>query len=213
MWMVALDRLAADDPGALALVTIVAWLGPEPMPLSLLARTPDMLPAPLAGHLREPAELAERVETLRRRRLARVGPDSVQLHRFPAGLLIARTAGERTNGEDWATTAVRLVRAGLPVAASADPATWPEWRPMLPLVLAATDPARPLDPVAADVCWLLSQAAGYLRARGQPRVARALYEDAHELYLRHLGDEHPETRAAAERLAADLNDLTQDGPG
>ena len=212
-WMVALDRLAADDPGALALLTLVAWLGPEPMPLSLLARNPDTLPAPVAGHLGEPGALAERAETLRRRRLARVGPDSLQLHRFPAGLLLARTAGERTDGDGWATSAVRLLRAGLPAAASHNPATWPAWRPLLPLVLAATDPARPLDPVAADVGWLLSQAAGYLRARGQPRVAQALDEDAHALYLRHFGDEHPDTRAAADRLAADLSDLAQGGPG
>jgi hypothetical protein len=198
-WMVALDRLAADDPGALALLTLVAWLGPEPMPLSLLARNPDTLPAPVAGHLREPGALAERVETLRRRRLARVGPDSVQLHRFPAGLLLARTAGERTDGDGWATSAVRLLRAGLPAAGSHNPVTWPAWLPLLPLVLAATDPARPLDPVAADVGWLLSQAAGYLRARGQPRVAQALDEDAHALYLRHFGDEHPDTRSAADR--------------
>ena len=128
-WMVALDRLAADDPGALALLTLVAWLGPEPMPLSLLARNPDTLPAPVAGHLGEPGALAERAETLRRRRLARVGPDSLQLHRFPAGLLLARTAGERTDGDGWATSAVRLLRAGLPAAASHNPATWPAWRP------------------------------------------------------------------------------------
>ena len=89
----------------------------------------------------------------------------------------------------------------------------PDRRPLLPLVLAATDPARPLDPVAADVGWLLSQAAGYLRARGQPRVAQARDEDAHALYLRHFGEGHPDTRAAADRLAADLTDLAQGGTG
>ncbi|HVH22844.1 MAG TPA: hypothetical protein VNA11_10355, partial [Pseudonocardia sp.] len=90
-------------------------------------------------------------------------------------------------------------------AGSHNPATWPAWRRLLPLVMAATDPARPLDPVAGEVGWLLSQAAGYLRARGQPRVAQALDEDAHALYLRHLGVEHRDTRAGTDRLAADLS--------
>jgi hypothetical protein len=198
-WTVALDRLAADDPGALALLTLAAWLGPEPMPLSLLADNPDALPAPLARHLREPGALAERVATLRRRRLARVGPDSVQLHRLAAGLLLARSAGERTDGEGWASGAVRLLRAGMPEAGPQDPAVWPTWRRLLPLVMAATDPARPLEPVAAEVGWLLSGAAGYLRARGQPRVAQALDDDAHAVYLEHRGHEHSDTRAAADR--------------
>ena len=33
-WAVAFDRLAADDPAALDLLTLVAWCGPEPVPLA-----------------------------------------------------------------------------------------------------------------------------------------------------------------------------------
>jgi hypothetical protein len=51
-WAVAFDRLAADDPPALALLTLVAWLGPEPVPLSLLTRHPHQLPAELAAAAR-----------------------------------------------------------------------------------------------------------------------------------------------------------------
>ena len=48
-WAVAFDRLAADDPAALQLLTLAAWLAPEPVPLSLITDHRDLLPAPLAA--------------------------------------------------------------------------------------------------------------------------------------------------------------------
>src|SRR4029079_7992633 len=40
-WAVAFDRLAADDPTALDLLTVVAWCGPEPVPRRVLGHHPD----------------------------------------------------------------------------------------------------------------------------------------------------------------------------
>ena len=68
----------------------------------------------------------------------------------------------------------------MPDRPAAEPDCWPSWRQLLPHVLAATDPARQLDPVAGDVGWLLAQAGGYLEARGRSKSARALLEDAYE---------------------------------
>ncbi len=200
-WFVAFDRLAVDDPTALALLTLLAWLGPEPVPLALLAGRPDHLPPALAGQ--DPAAL---VTTLARRGLVQVDQETVQQHRVPAAHLVRRTADERPDGVGWATWVVRLLRATVPPD-PADPAGWPRWRRLIPLVLTATDPSRPLDDVAVDVGWLLRQAAGFLRARGEQECARALLEDAYDLYRRQLGRDHPETRAAARALADNLRAL------
>jgi hypothetical protein len=107
-------------------------------------------------------------------------------------------------GEDGgrAGAAVRLLRAAAP--ADPDP---PTWRTLLPHVLAATDPARRLDDVVLEVGWLLHSAGAYLSARGEPRAARALFEDAHDLYRRRLGPGHPDTLAAARMFADDLEAL------
>ena len=43
-WAVAFDRLAADAPIALDLLTVVAWCGPEPVPLELLTDHPMRYP-------------------------------------------------------------------------------------------------------------------------------------------------------------------------
>ena len=190
---VALDRLAVDDPPASALLTIAAWLGRQPVPLSLLTRHADQLPAPLAQTARSPAQLADLAATLRRRGLARVESNSVQLHRTPAHQVLARTVGDRPDQLTWAGWAVRLLRAAMPTQPH-DPDGWPVWRQLLPHLLTATDPARHLDDVTLEVGWLLNHAASYLQARGEPRAARALFEDAYDLYRRRLGHDpsrHP----------------------
>ena len=198
---VAFDRLAADEPPALALLTLFAWLGPEPVPQDLLAEHPDQLPPALAGH-----DLSQLTATLARRGLIRVDEQGVQLHRVPAAHLVRRTADERPGGAGWATWAVRLLHAAVPPDPT-DPTSWPAWRRLIPHVLAATDPGRPLDDVAVEVGGLLHQAAVFLQARGEQESARALLEDAHDLYRRKLGRDHAQTRSAARALADNLRAL------
>ena len=53
------------------------------------------------------------------------------------------------------------------------------WRPLLPHILAALDPGRALEDVAPEVTKLLRRAGDYLLARGEPRAARTLYEQAY----------------------------------
>ncbi len=211
VWAVASDRLAVDDPPALALLTFVAWLSPQPVPLALLTRHPELLPRPRAAAARDPLRLAAHAEALRRRGLARAGSDDVQLHPAPAARLLARTGAAPAGGPGWAASAVRVLRAHLadvPVPADPlDPACRTAWRQLLPHVLAATDPARDLADVADEVSWLIRQAGRYLHVRGEARFARALLMDAYELYRQRLGEDHPDTVASARDLAADLHAL------
>jgi hypothetical protein len=73
-WAVAFDRLAADDPTALDLLTVVAWCGPEPVPLSLLTEHPDPLPDRLRPVATDPLVLARCTTILHRRGMAAVSP-------------------------------------------------------------------------------------------------------------------------------------------
>ena len=132
----------------------------------------------------------------------------MQLHRTPADQLLARTVDDRPDQLTWAGWAVRLLRAAMPTQPH-DPDGWPMWRQLLPHLLTATDPARHLDDVTLEVGWLLNHAASYLQARGEPRAARALFEDAYDLYRRRLGHDHPDTLASARTLAQDLHALGQ----
>ena len=171
-WAVAFDRLAADDPTALDLLTVVAWCGPEPVPLTLLTDHPDALPDQLRPIATDPLVLARCTAILHRRGMATVSPHGIQLHRIPAALLRARSQGsEVTAAAGWAATVVRLLDQTAPGNVRIDPGGWPLWRRLLPHVLAAAGRDAALDAVPADATRLLDRAATYLLIRGEPQAA------------------------------------------
>ncbi|MGB8201676.1 MAG: FxSxx-COOH system tetratricopeptide repeat protein, partial [Pseudonocardiaceae bacterium] len=201
---IALDRLAAQSPATLVLLTLAAYLAPEPIPLTLFTTHPTQLPDLLATTAGDPLAFAELTRLLRQYGLARVEPATLQLHRLLAAIL--RTQPHPT--QDLPTLVVRLVRAAVPADDPWDnlPA-WPAWRQLLPHVLVATDPHRTLTRVEEDVAWLLDRAARYLLTRGEPGPARPLFERAWDLRRSMLGDDHPDTLESANSLAHDLWEL------
>ncbi|MGH3996098.1 MAG: tetratricopeptide repeat protein, partial [Pseudonocardiaceae bacterium] len=205
-WQVALDRLAADEPAALHLLTLCAHLAPEPIPFTLFTAHAQALPDTLAAAAGDPLVFARLTRLLRTRSLARVETGSLQLHRLVQAILRARSAAEAAE-PDLAVVAVRLLRAAVPPDPWNNPGTWPQWRRLLPHALTATDAGRALDD--ADVTWLLNQAAGYLLASGEPATSLPLTERALGLSRRVLGEEHPATLTSASNLAANLRALGQ----
>jgi tetratricopeptide (TPR) repeat protein len=204
-WAVAFDRLADDDPTALDLLTVVAWCGPEPFPLSLLTDHPDALPGQLRPVAEDPLRLARHTAVLRRRGMATVSPRGIQLHRIPAALLRARTEGlDATAAAGLSATVVRLLSEAAPANVRIDPGGWPVWRQLLPHVLAAAGRDDALDVVPAEATQLLDRAATYLLTRGELQAAAAVYERAYEVRRERLANEHPDTLTSASNRALNL---------
>ena len=142
------------------------------------------------------AQLADLAAVPQRRGLARVDDDAVQLHPTPA----ASRRRARENG-DRAAAAVRLLRPAAPPTRIPDVANIAAARPGRHRPHPPARRRRPGGGLAAPV------RGAYLRSRGEPRTARALFEDAHDLYRQRLGPDHPDTLAAARTLADDLEAL------
>ena len=201
---IALDRLATQSPAALVLLTLVAYLGPEPIPLTLFTAHPAQLPDPLVTVAGDPLAFTELTRLLRQYGLVRVEPGTLELHRLLAAIL--RTQPHQQ--PDLSTLVVRLLRAAVPADDPGDnPQAWPAWRQLLPHVLIATDPHRTLTGVEQDVAWLLDRAATYLQTRGEAGPARPLFERARDLRRSTLGEDHPDTLESASNLARDLWEL------
>ncbi|MGH3995441.1 MAG: FxSxx-COOH system tetratricopeptide repeat protein, partial [Pseudonocardiaceae bacterium] len=66
-WQVAFDRLAADEPAALHLLTLCAYLAPEPIPVTLFTAHPEVLPGALAATAGDPLTFARLTRLLRTR--------------------------------------------------------------------------------------------------------------------------------------------------
>ena len=210
-WQVAFDRLAADNPAALDLLTLIAWCAPEPVPLTLLTENPAALPTSLRAVVSDPLAVARCTQILHRRAMATVTPHTVQLHRVPAALLRGSGNGHDRIGPSWPDVVVQLLCNALPDEVWNNPPVWPVWRPLLPHVLTATNfiLGRPVDyispdRVVKDVTWLLDRAGTYLQARGDPRAALPLFERGHQLHRERHGPDDPETLTAANKLARAL---------
>ncbi|MFE9746826.1 FxSxx-COOH system tetratricopeptide repeat protein [Saccharothrix saharensis] len=205
-WSEAFDRLADRDLAAFQLLTLISWLAPEPVPLTLVARHHDLLPRPLAHVAADPVRLQATLSELRRQAMAQPERDSVRLHAVPATLLRARaddTAGPLLG---WPATAVLLLCAAVPGGGGDEPEAWSAWPELLPHVLTVTDPDRDLRLIVGqDIAWLLDRTATYLNRRGEPGEALPLRRRAHELCRELLSDWHPHTLVVANNLAADLS--------
>ncbi|WP_439377996.1 FxSxx-COOH system tetratricopeptide repeat protein [Amycolatopsis lexingtonensis] len=206
-WAVSFDQLARDHPAALNTLTLVAWLAPEPVPLTLLTHQTGEAGAAA----RDPLAFADITAALRTRGMADVTTTTIQLHRVPAALLRARTrrdiAAEDDEDATWPVTAVRLVYAGLPENPWNNPASWLQWRAVLPHVLFVCDLESAWQPVAEEVSYLLDRVASYLQTRGDPRAALPLFQRAHPIRRNLLGDDHPNTLTSTHNLAVALKDL------
>jgi hypothetical protein len=204
-WAVAFDRLAADDPTALDLLTAVAWCGAEPVVLGLFTEHPDLLPARLRPIATDPLVLARCTAIVQRRGMATVSPHGLQLHRVPAALLRARSqAAETTAGAGWATIVVRLLDRTAPGNVRTDPGGWPLWRRLLPHVLAAADHDAALDAVPVEATRLLDRAATYLLIRAEPQASLAPFQRAYDIRRDRFGNDHPDTLTSASNLALNL---------
>ena len=203
-WAVAFDRLADDDPTALDLLTLLAWCGPEPVPLNLTEH-PDPLPDRLRPLATDPLVLARCTAILHRRGMATVSPHGLQVHRIPAALLRARSqAAEVPAAAVWAAIVVRLLDQNAPGNVRTDPGGWPLWRRLLPHVLAAADREAALDTVPAEATRLLDRAGMYLLIRGEPQAALAVFERGYAARRDKFGDDHPDTLTSAGHLALNL---------
>jgi tetratricopeptide (TPR) repeat protein len=199
---VAFDRLAADDPIALDLLAVVAWCGPQPVPLSLLTCHPDPLPEQLRPVATDPLVLARCTTIVHRRGMATVSQHGIRLHRIPAALLRARSqASEVAAAAGWAATVIRLLEKAVPGNLRNDLGGSPLWRPLLPHVLTAAGHDVALDTVPAEATRLLDRAASYLLGRGEFQAALAVYKRAYDARRKEFGDDHPDTLTSASNLA------------
>ncbi|MBV9013736.1 MAG: tetratricopeptide repeat protein [Pseudonocardiales bacterium] len=201
---ISLDRLAAQFPAALQLLTVAAYLAPAPIPLTLFTACPAPLPDPLGGVAGDPLAFTELTRLLRQHGLIRGESAAFTLHRLIAAILRAQPHQH----PDLPTVVVRLLRAVVPVDDPwKNPSTWPPWLQLLPHVLVTTDPHRTLTKVEPEVAWLLDRTAAYLQSRGQPAAARPLFERALNLRRVILGDDHRETLDSADGLSYNLREM------
>ena len=192
----AFDRLAADDPAALDLLTMMAWCGPEPVPLALLTDHPDVLPTRCSRSRPTPGTGAGH----------RDDAPKGNGHALPArpaaapdtGGAVARPSpGDRDGGAPagWAATrGGELLDRAAPASLRTDPDAWLVWRRLLPHVLVATGTMMRRSTRLRPRRSGCSTAPRPICSSGaSPRPPLAPYERAYDVRREEFGDDHPDT--------------------
>jgi hypothetical protein len=94
LWDIALERISTEDPAAVVLLELSAYLAPEPIPLDLFTAHADLLPPPLAAAAADELAFSEVIGTLVDYSLAKRTQSGLQLHRLVQGVIRARDAGK-----------------------------------------------------------------------------------------------------------------------
>ncbi len=190
-----LSRLADDAPGAVAVLRLLAFLAPEPVPLPpLLGGGPAADPAvaatvgPLLGDM---VGVGDAVAALRRYSLVGLAGDGLVLvHRLVQAITRAQLPADQA--AQWQQAAAVLIQAAVPDKPRL-PASWPTCALLLPHARAVLD-------LTSGGIWRTAQALGH---SGSHLTALDLFRQitaAHEKN-EDYGSEHPETLAARAYLA------------
>jgi tetratricopeptide (TPR) repeat protein len=201
-WSLAADRLAADDPAALALLRLCAFLGPEPIPVDLFTAHPGLLPPPLAAAAADELAFADALGALYGYSLAKPSGDTLTVHRLVQAA--TRRPLPPAQRHDPINTVLRLLADDIPGDLYGDPTGWARWAVLLPHITAATShtSSHPgLADAAETALYLQDRAATYLLIHGQLTTATALFERTLTDYERVLGPEHPDTLTSRNNLA------------
>ncbi|MFG3047377.1 FxSxx-COOH system tetratricopeptide repeat protein [Streptomyces sp. NPDC048202] len=189
---IAVNRLTEHHPHTVALLHLVALLGPEPIRNGWLEAVRPRLTT-IPGDPADPMWLHEALSPLSRYGLARTESESFQVHRLTQAVVRDQTPPDQAAAiRDDAITLLAAVNPGDPQS----PDFWPGWAALIPHLtaphLTATEQPE-LRPT-------LLRAAHYLIRSGQTRTARDLTAAAHTAWATDLGQDHPDTLTAAQFL-------------
>lgn len=204
----SVDKIAADDIGAIRLLEICAHLAPEEIPLASLLDVPALLPPPLDGAAQDPFILEETMGAFLRTGI--LIPDAngkMSIHRLMQTIIIERLS-EETRIERQGQ-AISLINALMPDN-TWEPRHWPRCVELLTHAEAVVKPRGNMPAPSAELGSLLTKLGTFLWARGlgldraaeMHRMALAVYNQLHQ------GD-HEDIARGMYDLAADLRDLGQ----
>src|SRR4051794_32884091 len=199
-WALSLGRLRGEDPAAVQLLELAAFLAPEPIPLSLFGDHAELLDEPLRGTAADSDALADTLGALVGYSLARRHPDGFQVHRLVQAVIRHQLPPNRQQAT--AQRAVALLAAACP-GDPENPVDGASYARLAPHVLATA----PLGDHYAASRHLVLSTIRYLQARGDSTASRTVCEQLLDRWRSVLGPDHPDPLTAASNLTFALGRL------
>jgi tetratricopeptide (TPR) repeat protein len=176
-WEVSFMELEKSYPEAVRLVNLLAFLGPDDLPESLLLSSD----VPLDGELPDPIEFDDLIAALRRYSLIKVDIDAVSIHRLVQ--LVIRDRMTREMREYYALKALELIDKAFP-ASGAVGDMLPDCGRLLPHAITALAHTDGLAKAEVSAGRLLGRTGTYQCARGSLQEGVGQIVKAYHLLLK-----------------------------
>jgi tetratricopeptide (TPR) repeat protein len=187
-WQIAFDQLNTENPGALDLLKLVAFLAPDDIERELLSKGSEHLPQPLASLVSALLRFDDAIAALRRYSLVEVRDDVISVHRLVQAVTRATLADERQEAH-WSEAALKLVDSAFRFDTEKFETYDPSQR-LLPHALAVTDHAERLGIIAERTGSLLNRVGMYLWSHVQLKEARDVLQRALTIAEKVCGPKH-----------------------
>ncbi|WP_280493677.1 tetratricopeptide repeat protein [Nocardia asiatica] len=195
IWRVTLDRITTRQPAAADLLRVLAWYGPDAIPLTVcqnLADPPTLnagLGVLTAYSMITPAPATVSVSIHRLVQAVARTPDPTDPHRSPEVIEQARAR------------AAEALHTSLPD--HRDPGSWPAWRVLLPHIDALTNTTSATDSnsTTAVIAAIRNHTGLFLSDQGLHASAQAHLHHALTDNERIVGVDHPDTLSSRNSLA------------
>lgn len=198
VWKVSMRDLQERNPGALELLRLLAFFGPDPVQQSFLHDARLLgFPEPLASLLRDRIARGRAIAETGRYSLLTTDVGTVQLHR-----LLRSVLQDELTAEEAAEMRFRVHQAlvahdpGDPQAGS----NWEKYQDLLPHIR----PSGMLESDDQEARWTVLNVARYLFAKGDFQSSIELCQEIVRTWTARLGEDHLQTLGANRRLAAAL---------
>jgi tetratricopeptide (TPR) repeat protein len=190
-WRVSFEKLQTENPSALDLLYLIAYLAPDNIPRDLLQST-----------TKTAIEFNKAVESLRRYSLIETGDGMISIHRLVQKVVRDRLVVQEKHKE-WVEKAVILLEAAFPIQANSY-TNWPACSRLLSHALAVAEQAYGFEVALTETTFLLNEAGLYLRYRDQFNDAEQIYRRALRTAERVFGPDDPKTAGIVHNVAGIL---------
>lgn len=199
-WSLSFQRLEQDNPAAVQLLRLCAFLTPDRIPEELLIEGAAHWPAELQQAVSDPLAFEQLFQDLLTFSLVkRQASDRIlSLHRLVQ--VIQRDSLEPQEQRQWAERVVRAVNTIFPQEAQ-DVACWPRCLRYLEQAQACATLIQRQGIEIPEAAEILERTAIYLRSHASHHLAEPLFQQALALFSRRLGSHHPRTARCQNHLA------------
>lgn len=187
-WNLSLDNLLANNPTALQILQLCAFVAPEPIPRTMFTARGVSVTPDLDYALRDRVRLNQAIRDINRYALARIDhrTNSIQMHRLVQAVLIGRMTEEQ---QQVMRHGAHLLLAANTPRQPDDPMEWDKYSQLYPHITAS----NAIQCEDQDVRELLYNTAKFLYFWGEFQTSRNLSQQIYDVLVENVGADHVHT--------------------